>query len=239
MTKNGTTILAFADNSNSVSFVDTAHSNAITSTGGFDRAFTAVISSDDAKAFVLNCGKECGGASAGVAVVNLSNKTLTSTIPVKAATVAIADSSNLYVAGTDVTNSQGQFSVISLSTLAPPTTTLTISDGLHTTMGLGANNKLYVGSRACTTSAGKCLSVVDISKQPPVASVLNGIPATPTTPGNPAFGDVAAITPIKNRTVVYIIQGGVVQVYDTTTDLPQATPTILVTGKVVDVKEVD
>jgi hypothetical protein len=55
----------------------------------------------------------------------------------------------------------------------------------------------------------------------------------------PAFGDVQAITPIKNRTVVYIIQGGVIEVYDTTTDLPQTNPTILVTGKVVDVKEVD
>jgi hypothetical protein len=231
MTKNGSTILAFADNSNSISFINTASSNAITSTSGFDRPFTAVISSDDTKAYVLNCGQECGGTQAKVTAVDLSSKAVVNSANVAAATVGVADSSNLYVAGTDLATNQGRFTVVNLGTLTPSPTVLTISDGLHTTMGLGANNKLYVGSRACTNSAGKCLSVVDISKS--TASIISG------TANTPAFGDVAAITPIKDRTVVYIIQGGVLQVYDTTTDLPQATPTILVTGKVVDVKEVD
>jgi hypothetical protein len=231
MTKSGTTILAFADNSDSVSFVDTANSNAITTKAGFDRAYSAVISSDDANAYVLNCGKECGGTQAGITPVALSAKTLGTKVNVKAATVGIADSTNLYVAGTDVTTNQGQLTVVTLSSLTPSPTVSVISDGLHTTMGIGANSKLYIGSKACTNAGGKCLSVFDISKS--AATIISGLSS------NPAFGDVQAITPIKNRNVVYIIQNGVIQVYDTSTDLPQAVPTILVSGKVVDVKEVD
>jgi hypothetical protein len=154
-------------------------------------------------------------------------------VPVKAATIGIADSNNLYVAGTDFTANPptGQISVLSLSALTSPPKVLPIGDGLHTTMGLGANNKLYVGARACTNSGGRCLWVYDISKS--TATMITG------NTNAPAFGDVQAITPIKNRTVVYIIQGGVIEVYDTTTDLPQTNPTILVSGKVVDVKEID
>ncbi|MCU1287351.1 MAG: hypothetical protein JWO13_3701 [Acidobacteriales bacterium] len=232
ITKSGSAILGFSDNSDTVAFVDTASANAVTTKPGFDRPYTAVFSSDDATAYVLNCGKECGGVSAGVTPVTLGTKTLGTKVNVKAATVAALDGSNLYVAGTDVTTNLGQLSVLSLASLTPTSqTALTISDGLHTTMALGANNKLYIGSRACTNSGGKCLSVYDTGKQ--TATILTG------TTNSPAFGDVQAITPIKNRTVVYIIQNGVIQVYDTTTDLPQAIPTILVSGKTVDVKEVD
>ncbi|MCU1306620.1 MAG: hypothetical protein JWN45_1315 [Acidobacteriaceae bacterium] len=231
MTKNGSTILAFSGNSNSVSFVDTANSNAITNVAGLDRPYTAVISSDDTKAYILNCGKECGGTQASVTSLTLSGKTVGTTSNVAAATVGVADSNNLYVAGTDVTANQGKLTVLNLSSLTPSATVPTISDGLHTTIGLGANNKLYIGARACTNSGGRCLWVYDISKS--TASMITG------NTNAPAFGDVQAITPIKNRSVVYIIQGGVIEVYDTTTDLPQTNPTILVSGKVVDVKEVD
>jgi hypothetical protein len=230
MTKNGNTILAFSDNSDSVAFIDTTKSNAITTVGGFNRPYSALISSDDSKAFVLNCGLECGGSAAGVAVVDLTSKAITSTVPLKAATIAVADSSNLYVAGTDVSSHTGILSVMSLSSLSSPTTQ-TISDGLHTTMALASGNKLYIGSKACSNSGsagGQCLSVYDISK-----------PSTPATIISGAIGDVQAITPIKDRTVVYVIQNGLLKVYDTATDTPQATPTILVTGKVIDVKEVD
>jgi hypothetical protein len=235
MTKSGSMILAFSDTFNAVTYIDPANTSAILSVGGnsFDRPYTAVISSDDTKAYVLNCGKECGGTSAGIAVVDLSRKSVTSTVPLRAATAGIADANNLYVAGTDISANPptGQLSVLPLSTLTPPLNPLPIGDGLHTTMGLGANNKLYIGARACTNSGGRCLWVYDISKS--TASMITG------NTNAPAFGDVQAITPIKNRSVVYIIQGGVIEVYDTTTDLPQTNPTILVSGKVVDVKEVD
>jgi hypothetical protein len=234
MTKNGNTILAFSDNSDSVTFIDVAHGNAITTIGGFNRPFTALISSDDSKAYVLNCGLECGGSAAGVAVVDLTSKAITTAVPLRAATLAVADNSNLYVAGTDVSTHTGILSVISLSSLVPPATTQTISDGLHTTMALASNNKLYIGSRACSNSGstgGLCLSVYDIGKQS--ATIIAG------TTNSPAVGDVQAITPIKNRNAVYVIQNGLLSVYDSATDTPQATPTILVTGKVIDVKEVD
>jgi hypothetical protein len=227
MTKNGNTILAFSDNADTVTFVDRTNSNAVSQpVGGFDRPYTAVISSDDTKAYVLNCGRECGGTSAGIVPVTLTTKALSNAIAVGGATVAVADSTNLYVAGTDVVKKVGTLDVVNLSTLVDTPVTTPISDGLHTTMALAANNKLYIGSRACTNSGGQCLSVFEIGK--PSATIISG-----------AIGDVQAITPIKNRTVVYVIQNGLLKVYDTATDTPQTTPTILVTGKVVDVKEVD
>jgi hypothetical protein len=234
MSKNGSTILAFSDNSDSVTFIDTANSNAITTKAGFDRPYTAVFSSDDSKAFVLNCGRECGGTSAGIVPVDISTKLLNNTVALPAATIAVSDGTNLYVAGTDVVANVGRVSIVNLSSLAATPVASSISDGLHTSMAVASNGKVYIGSKACSNSAGNCLSVLDTTKQPATASKIVGI-----VPGNPAFGDVQAITPIKSRNVVYVIQNGVLQVYDTTTDLPQTTPTILVTGKAIDVKEVD
>ncbi len=237
ITHNGNTILAFSDNTEQVAFVDRTNSDAVTAPLTLppgSRPYTALISSDDSTAYILNCGVECGGTvQASIAVVNISNiasPTITANVPVRAATVAVMDSTSLYVAGTDVTTNLGRLDVMNLSSLAVAPVATAISDGLHTTMALAANNKLYVGSKACTNSGGKCLSVYNTSSG--AASLLSG------NASNPASGDVTAITPIAGRPVVYIIQGGTLTIYDSSTDAPQATQ-ILITGKVSDVKEVD
>jgi hypothetical protein len=54
----------------------------------------------------------------------------------------------------------------------------------------------------------------------------------------PANGDVTGIEPISNRNVVYLAQGGELQIYDTTTDKLQTTQ-IDISGEVIDVKTVD
>ena len=54
----------------------------------------------------------------------------------------------------------------------------------------------------------------------------------------PANGDVTGIQPIANRHVVYLVQGGELQIYDTTTDKLQATQ-INIIGQAVDVKTID
>jgi hypothetical protein len=54
----------------------------------------------------------------------------------------------------------------------------------------------------------------------------------------PVNFDVTGIAPISNRNIVYVVQGGELNIYDTTTDA--LTPTqIDVVGKAVDVKYVD
>lgn len=231
ITHNGNTILTFSDNNNTVSFIDRTSSDAVSAPlAGFDRPYTAVFSSDDATAYVLNCGAECGGVAASIAVVNMSTKTITNTFHVRAATVAVTDSTNLYVAGTDPATNLGRLDVMNLSSFAVTPVATAISDGLHTTMALAANNKLYIGSKACSNSGGQCLSVYNTSSGS--AAILTG------NSTYPAVGDVTAITPIVGRSVVYVVQNGLLVIYDTATDAPQATQLTLI-GKVVDVKEVD
>jgi hypothetical protein len=231
ITHNGNTILTFSDSNDSVSFIDRTSSDAVsTPLTGFDRPYTAIFSSDDSTAYVLNCGAECGGVAASIAVVNMSSKTITRTVPVRAATIAVADSTNLYVAGTNPATNVGSLDVMNLSTFAVTPVATAISDGLHTTMALAANNKLYIGSKACSNTGGQCLSVYNTSSGS--ATILTG------NSTYPAVGDVTAITPIVGRTVVYVIQNGLLVIYDTSTDAPQATQLTII-GRVVDVKEVD
>jgi hypothetical protein len=49
---------------------------------------------------------------------------------------------------------------------------------------------------------------------------------------------VTGIEPIPTRHVVYLAQGGELQIYDTTTDKLQATQ-LDISGEVIDVKTVD
>ena len=233
ITHNGNYILAFSDNNDTMTVINRTNSDAVFSPiPGFDRPYAALFSSDDSTAYVLNCGPECGGHQASIAVVNMTTSppTLVHTFNVRAATVAVMDSTNLYVAGSNPGLAGGQLDVMNLSTFVVTPVATPISDGKHTTMALAANNKLYIGSVACSNSGGQCLSVYNTSSG--AASVLSGNAA------HPAVGDVTAITPIANRSVVYIIQNGTLVIYDSSTDAPQATQ-VFISGKVVDVKEVD
>jgi hypothetical protein len=240
ITHNGNTILAFSDNSDVVAFVDRTKSDAVTTPLTLplnSRPYTALFSSDDSTAYILNCAAECGaplGSQSSISIVNISNiasPTITATVPVRAATVAVMDSTNLYVAGTNPGMTLGQLDVMNLSSHAVTQVAAPISDGTHTKMAIAANNKLYIGSLSCSGSNGNCLSVYNISGN--IAAIV----MTTSTNGVPA-GDVTAVTPITGRSVVYVIQGGQFVIYDAATDLPQANQ-IFISGKVSDVKEVD
>ncbi|MGH9603759.1 MAG: YncE family protein, partial [Terriglobales bacterium] len=61
----GTRLLAFSDDSDSVTVIDTSN-NATTVVPGFDRPINAVFSSDNSIAYVMNCGPQCGGTTASV-----------------------------------------------------------------------------------------------------------------------------------------------------------------------------
>jgi hypothetical protein len=58
----------------------------------------------------------------------------------------------------------------------------------------------------------------------------------------PALGDVTGIQPIATRTVVYVVQGGTLYVYDTTTDAVDAVEEQKLSnliGDFVDIKTID
>lgn len=220
ITPSNSKVLAFSDDFPNNVYVVNVADGVVTTVPGFDRAFTALFASDSSKAYILNCGAECGGAQAKVSVLDLATNTVTGSVNVDGATVGALDNNTLYVAGN---NLGGKLDVLDVNTLAPPSKQVAIADGLHTLMRV-ANGKVYIGAQNCTqtTSVG-CLSIYSIA-------------ANTVTRGGP-LGNVTSILPIKNRTVLYVIEGGNLRVYDANTNA--VLKLIDIQGAVVDVKEID
>lgn len=208
-------------------------------------------------AYILNCGFECGGtlpngspAPASVAVFDLGTLSVTQTVTVDAATMALLSGSTLYVAGSPANNSCpasqntaatkcGTLDVVDLSSMQVTSSTA-ITDGYHDRMDLTTNGQLFVGSSNCTNignvnngTGGEirgCLSIYRIAD----GSVI--IP--------PDNGNVTGLQGFTTRNVEYVAEGGQLRVYDTTKDVllindfvPQGT--IDIVGFVGDVKAVD
>ena len=255
----GSKLLVFSDNSNSVTIVSpfnilpgqqnsTCQSSVCTVVPGFDRPVFGFFSSDNTQAWILNCGQECGGQQASVQVLNLVNGTAGPPTPIPGgATVGFIKNQTLYVAGTPVVGSGnetcaggtpaicGRLTVVDLPSMTVPgaATGLEIPDGYHTHMDMSSDGQLFVGSRNCT-------NIVPAKAGDPqrgCLAILN------TTNGNvvipPDNGDVTGLQPITNRTVVYVIEGGELRIYDTTTDKIYTKTSIDVFGHTVDVKLVD
>jgi hypothetical protein len=129
----------------------------------------------------------------------------------------------------------GLLTVFDLTSMTVTRSGIIITDGYHNRMALGANGQLFVGAHSCS-------EVIPVTPPPPDAevrgclSIYNTLTGEVVTP--PASGDVTGIEPISNRTVVYLAQGGELQIYDTTSDKLQTTQ-IDVSGEVIDVKTVD
>jgi hypothetical protein len=239
---NGNRILAFSDNQDAVTVISPSligtNDDPRTVVCCFDRPVWGVFSSDDTTAYILNCGPECGGATAGIQILDLGTNTAGAIVPVDAATIGLLSGSTLYVAGAapgtgctsgTAASSCGTLSVVDLGSMAV-TGTAEITDGYHNRMEMGANGQIFIGAHTCTNisiSGGEvrgCLSVFNTATSDVV------IP--------PDNGDVTGIQPITNRNVVYVAEGGELRIYDTTTDALQATQ-INIIGQAIDVKLVD
>lgn len=241
----------------------------------FDMPVWGVFTSDGTMAYILNCGPECGGTTASVTPVDLTTTppTAGTPVPVPAATVGLLSGTTLYVAGTPPNQSAsfcsplvpavsacGTLSVLNTASLASgPTATVPISDGTHTIMALGPNNKLFIGAGP-TCTAG-CLSIFDtgtnesgVDGPPPTGNGTGACSQVGTCNGT---ANVTGMTAITNRTVMYVIEDvaagsldcggqlpcpGKLRIYDATA--PATTPTLFVdqinvVGKAIDVKYVD
>jgi hypothetical protein len=251
LSHNGNRLLVFGNRPNTVTVVATSsigtNLDPRTDVPGFDHPVWAVFSSDDSTAYILNCGPECGGTAASVTALDMTTNLPGASIAVEAGTVGLLSGSTLYLAGTKpgpntcansstptLATTCGEVSVVDLGSSAV-TATATITDGYHDRMEMGGNGQLFMGARNCTNlnvpaSGGNsgevrgCLTIFDTAKSTVVV---------------PAFtGDVTGIQPISRRSVVYVAQGGEIQIYDTTTDKPQVTQVDII-GQAVDVKQVD
>ncbi len=72
------------------------------------------------------------------------------------------------------------------------------------------NNKLYIGASTCANVTTGCLSIVNLGT------------GKADPPGQP-LGAVTGLLSVPNRNVMYVIQGGFLNIYDTNTDQQQAT----------------
>jgi hypothetical protein len=246
LSPNGTKLLAFVDDpqalppphTNAFFVIDTASRTATPVTlAGQDRPFHGVFNKSETSAFILNCGAECGGTAASVHLVDFSGAAaLMASVPVPGATVGLLDGarSRLYVAGSPPAGSSGILQPIDTTTMTalPP---LNITDGHHFNMKI-SDSRLYVGAVSCTpgsvNSSGLirgCLSILNVTNGGLVFPEFSAL--------RPNF-DVTAIEPIRGRSVVYVCEGGELDIFDTATDALTAHQ-VDVVGKAVDLVQID
>src|SRR5437660_945133 len=203
---------------------------------------------NDATAYYLNCGPECGGTfgSAGVTVLSLTNNpSLTASGSVVfsgGAADGVLLGTTLYVAGTvpgapcPATTAApfcGTLTVINVSNPSAPEVmnTATITDGYHNRMAITADNQVFVGARNCS-------NVNTSTEQRGCLSIYNA--ATNSFVIGTDRGDVTGIQPVTGRPEVYVVENGELRIWDTIKDaliLPQNQ--IDLVGHAVDVKIVD
>ncbi|HZS26774.1 MAG TPA: hypothetical protein VFB76_06060 [Candidatus Angelobacter sp.] len=225
----GNTVLAFNDTL-AITFT------VITPTGffpignaGLDHPTNAVFAGDDNHFIVLDCGPECGGITAGSARVVLvppgfGGPGVAAPIPVSGATIGLLNGSNtLFVAGSPTVG----LNAGTVQVLNPASTTanaaVSIADGRHNLMALTSNGRLFIGSTGCTAGPVNaqnqrqgCLTIFDTTTQT----------ATPVlVPANRATLDVTGLAPVPGRNVIYVVQGGVLDILDITTNAVSTTAT--------------
>ena len=186
---------------------------AVSVPGTYDRPTDAYFSLDGTTAYVLNCGPECGGATASVTLLQqgpLNNVIPSSPIQRKpnpqianvpvpgGVTEALSDGTTLYLAGQQL-QPDGLFEGF-LSTMNQATNTITgkypISDGTHTKMLFADNNTLWIGSQYCATGERQkqglnynCLTMV----------ALGGATLAPQIVPNVTPGSPTATVPYPNQ----------------------------------------
>ncbi len=149
---------------------NTQSDGTVSDTTNFHRPQNIYFSPDGSQAYILSCGRECGGtgtdAQPQVSFANTTNirmdyypasttytTPVVATVPVGGATVALSDGTTLYVAGQQLLG-DGYFSgVLSVIPVATKTVTGTynISDGTHTKMLFADDSTLWIGSQNCSS----------------------------------------------------------------------------------------
>jgi hypothetical protein len=258
----GTQLLVFSSDSDSVTIVSPFSLNTgnpvATTVAGFDRPVNAVFGGDGT-AYILNCGPECGSASASASVQILNLGTTPSagaSLAVDGATIALISGSTLYVAGTptaSVSNSSpnnlcppnttaaptcGRLDIVDLSSMTV-TGTAIITDGYHDRIDMSNNGQLFIGSHACSTVGNVNAPQGEVRG---CLSIFNTATAAVVIP--PDNGDVTGLQSFTGRSVEYVAEGGNLRVYDTTKNILLlnniiSTGTIGITGQIIDVKAVD
>ena len=92
-------------------------------------------------------------------------------------------------------------------------------------MALAPNNKLYIGANTCSNTVTGCLSVVDVGTNTADAPL-------------PPRGAITSLLSVAGRNVIYAIEGGYVNIYNTDTNTLQGTQ-LTFTGALFGIVQVD
>lgn len=224
----GTTVLAFNDTltNNFVAILPSPTAPVTITNAGIDHPASGVFAIDDNHFLLLNCGVECGGTQAGVIGTILTNagaSTLSTPLALSGATVGLLNGTTAFIAGSPATGlNTGTLQVVNAVGLSAGTP-IHIADGRHSLMSLTSNSKLYIGSTGCTLGAVNgqnqrqgCLTIFDTTTL--AVSPILLLATRPT-------GDVTGLAPVAGRNVIYVVQGGAVDIFDITTNAISTTAT--------------
>jgi DNA-binding beta-propeller fold protein YncE len=249
LSPDGKKMLVLRDQTDQISFIDlTATTPTAVPVGGsaLSRPTGAVFSTDGTKAYVVNCGQECGGGvgTEAVSVIDMTTTPPSAGAPVQVhagSTIFIDSSNNLYVAGTKPGDSNGSLTVLTPNgNTAVAKAPVNIGSGFHKQMALGADNKLFVGATGCPDGANVpgagCLTIYDTSAATSTPTITTG-----------GAGSVTGMAVVPNSHLVYVVMGGELLTYDTRTSAIFAGPCsnplgrcfVDIVGQAVDVKIVD
>ena len=236
--------------------------------GTFDRPIGAYFSIDGTNAYVLNCGRECGGTASSVSVLPqsaLNYKLIptstpypvpaVATVPVPGGvTVAVSDGATLFLAGQQL-QPDGLFAgYLSTLDLAGNTVTGTyrISDGNHTRLLFADDNTLWVGSQSCALGEHaklgenyNCLTRFDLGAKTAqiIPAVTPGGSTTVPFPNenlNPYYyGDLTGLCWVQNLHKVYTAYGGQVHAFHTADGSELDNKQLTVQGTALDVAYID
>ena len=228
-----------------------------TATASVDRPTKAVFSPDGASAYVIDCGPECGGQTAGITQIPISasvlnpgaqgpagsNLATSKFIPVPGgATDALFNgSSAMYVAGQQIVPADGLFTG-ELSIVNPGAGTVSapipISDGTHARMVLADDSTLWIGSSNC--QGGERYKQSQAGAATPYGCMTMFNTATNTVTTIESYkGDGTGIAALTNLHKVYTAEGGQVYIYSTTSGTALDNANVTVQGTVVDVAYMD
>jgi hypothetical protein len=226
------------------------------SAGGtsFDRPSKAIFSADGTKAWVIDCGPECGGATAGITTIPITGTSLnpgsigpaginlvaSSMVPIPAgATNAVGNGSTLYIAGQQL-QSDGLFAgnLTVLDTTANAITgTYSISDGTHNKMILGDDNSLWIGSVGC--QAGERYKQAQGGASISFGCITEFNRSTGSVVVESYKGDGTGIAAVNGLHKVYTAEGGQVYIYNTPDGTTRNNSNVTVIGTAVDVAYMD
>ncbi len=220
--------------------------------GNFDRPTKAVFSPDGTTAWILNCGRECGGTQASVSFLPVAGiiiqsgapvppgapTAVTATVPVPGGTTdAIATGNLLYLAGQQL-QADGFFAgfLSIMDTNAKTVTgTYSIADGTHLKMNFADDNTLWIGSQLCTqgeryhqgaTTDLGCLTMFNTS-------------SNSVTMIDSYKGDATGIAAVISLHKVYTAEGGQVYIYSTVDGSAIDNSQVTVVGTAYDVAYMD